>query len=327
MQHPHKVLAQVAAFLGIPALKAERLPRASCWHDCAVPLAPYSVDSGTHSLLDEFFAEPTQLLVQQLEGAAARGFRILPGDLLWHTGGHTGGLQVNQGAFSREPDKVLKSYIQQLQPERPSQAQSANATSNAQLANATSSGRQGAKVALKQKGLLEPLPAPRAAPVIPLLSVSLTADPKRYLARLLNSIDTQIGRILVLIGNEDSAVLDQLDAQAKGISNQFVGENLEIIRVDHNPGCAAGWNMGMRAVQDSDQVPWAVIVNNDIAFHPGSLQSLATEMNNRIENDKDFGMGFLDLIKEARWSGFAPTRQLVARVGLFDENFYPVRTP
>ena len=166
-----------------------------------------------------------------------------------------------------------------------------------------------------------------AAPVIPLLSVSLTADPKRYLARLLNSIDVHIGRILVLIGNEDSAVLDQLQAQAKGIGNQFVGQNLEIIRVEYNPGCAAGWNIGMRALQGSDQVPWAVIVNNDIAFHPGSLQSLATEMNSRIENDKNFGIGFLHLIKEARWSGFAPTRQLVSRVGLFDENFYPVCMP
>ena len=199
---------------------------------------------------------------------------------------------------------------------------------------------RGAKASLRRKGYVDSEAVmgnhniswgvqQEAAPVIPLLSVSLTADPKRYLARLLNSIDVHIGRILVLIGNEDSAVLDQLEAQAKGINNQFVGENLDIIRVGYNPGCAAGWNIGMRALQDApaEQAPWAVVVNNDIAFHAGSLQSLATEMNNRTENDKNFGMGFLDLIKEARWSGFAPTRQLVSRVGLFDENLYPVCMP
>ena len=139
------MLVQVAKFLGIPALKAEQLlPRASCWHDCTVPSAAYSVDSGTHSLLHQFFAEPSHLLLQQLQWAQAKGFKMVPANLThsWQQiEGQIEGLQINRTAFSKQPAKDLNSYLHQLQPKRLFQAQSPQAQppdAQAQSANATS---------------------------------------------------------------------------------------------------------------------------------------------------------------------------------------------
>ena len=66
--------------------------------------------------------------------------------------------------------------------------------------------------------------------VVPLLAVSVTADPNEYVARLLRSIDVKIGRILIVIGNQDKELLDKLEIQVKSTSSKFMAENVDVIR-------------------------------------------------------------------------------------------------
>jgi hypothetical protein len=52
---------------------------------------------------------------------------------------------------------------------------------------------------------------------IPLLSVSLNADSKNYLARLLDSIDYPVRSIIVQIGNDNSTLRAEIIGNATGI--------------------------------------------------------------------------------------------------------------
>ena len=108
-----------------------------------------------------------------------------------------------------------------------------------------------------------------AKPVVPLLSVSLTVDPNRYLQRLLESIDVPVHRILVQIGNSDPSVIRQLQQQiahAQQRNCAYLAHSLEVVQLDRNPGCAAGWNVGMRKMIGANQseIPWALLVNSDV---------------------------------------------------------------
>jgi hypothetical protein len=165
------------------------------------------------------------------------------------------------------------------------------------------------------------------APVpVPVLSVSLTEDHKGYLLRLLASIDYPVSRILVQIGNPDAAVDRAISTQINALIEskpKFLAGHVHIKHIKHNPGCAHGWNLGLRAIQNDDDDSWAFVANSDLAFQPGSLEKLARHMRENLRDDSRFIIGFTNR-QHHIWSGFAATRRLVQKVGLFDENFYPI---
>ena len=82
---------------------------------------------------------------------------------------------------------------------------------------------------------------------IPLLSVSLAVDPKNWLQRMLESVDTHVGRILVQIGNEDSDIVEGIMKQIKNAwdkNREYLDCKMEVIHLDVNPGCSPGMNIG-----------------------------------------------------------------------------------
>jgi len=163
---------------------------------------------------------------------------------------------------------------------------------------------------------------------IPVLSVSLTVDPMNYLPRMLASIDYPIDRILIKIGNADPVAINHMATSVKHAQTRnprFLHNNVRLHIDKQNPGAANGMNLGLRYLLNSSSInTWALIVNSDIEFKANTLRYFASNMRRHIaEAPASFGIGFMNLHASATWSAFAPTKRLVERIGLFDENFYP----
>ena len=99
---------------------------------------------------------------------------------------------------------------------------------------------------------------------------------------------------------------------------------IQSIQISRNPGCAYGWNVGLRHLLQSHSAEWAFLVNNDIAFYPGMLKRFANAMTTSIKNEPKFGIGFPSLCCGGEWSAFGVTKSLVQTIGLCDENIFPL---
>jgi hypothetical protein len=137
--------------------------------------------------------------------------------------------------------------------------------------------------------------------------------------------------------------------------------SVEIIRRDHNRGCAAGFNAGLRHASPRRQyltgfkhsradycvdkteecsrnnsAPWALILNDDVAFRPGDLARLSAGMHAHAIHMPEAQHGFVTFKYtftdrgtarswEARppFCAFAVTTAALELIGLFDENLWP----
>ena len=110
------------------------------------------------------------------------------------------------------------------------------------------------------------------SPSIPLLSVSLHNDPHNYLPRLLRSIDHDVNQIIIQVGNEDATVVKTIQQKVLDVMKDLPHLNISIIIKDVNPGCANGFNVGLRTlVGDLDSTSTAppflrslVVANEDV---------------------------------------------------------------
>ena len=78
-------------------------------------------------------------------------------------------------------------------------------------------------------------------------------------------------------------------------------------------GFATGWNSTLRRMVERG-ADWALIVNSDLEFLPGSLEALYDVVEKRNMTDDGltgFGTNFLG----KPWSGFALLRSTVDRLG------------
>lgn len=132
--------------------------------------------------------------------------------------------------------------------------------------------------------------------MIPILAVPVLNRPD-LLVKMVQSLDVEIGEIIV-IDNGGVVDPDELDRPVR------------LIRPGHNLGVAASWNL---VIKVSPLAPWWCIVNNDIEFAPGDLDSLTTQ----IEGEPT-AFAFLGTP-----SVFGLTSQVLDAVGFFDENFIP----
>lgn len=170
--------------------------------------------------------------------------------------------------------------------------------------------------------------ASEAIPNVPLLSIALSSDPLRYLPRLLLSIDHDIDKILVHVGNEDPTIVEEIESgifAAMEKNSKYLQGRLRLTRSSSNPGAAGGTNIGLRAIaeESATEASWGMIVNSDIEFHKGSLARQAQRMRAALAHQPRLGVAFLNLHPLATWSAYAATRAMVCDVGLQDENFYP----
>lgn len=126
---------------------------------------------------------------------------------------------------------------------------------------------------------------------IPVLGVPILNRPD-LLKKMLASIDYPVNRVVVI---DNGAVVSD------DVAN--------VHRPGRNLGVAASWNY---IITSNPDAPWWCIVNSDLEFAPGDLERLATHMETQG--------GFAFLLTP---SAFGITKEVVEKVGLFDENFHP----
>ena len=202
--------------------------------------------------------------------------------------------------------------------------------------------------------------AGRRATPVPLITVTLNEDRRRYLLRLLKSIDYPVDLVLIKIGSSNATAVQEMTSEANLgkalLKKRFRGVHVVIETLDKNPGAAVGFNTCLRYLQSSvgigkgftanasisEIVPahikdrkgrkhmhkykppqWGIVVNTDIAFYPNVLFILAHKVEEALAVNDNFGIGFTSLCCGSEWSAVVFTTRVAEKVGLMDENFYP----
>jgi GT2 family glycosyltransferase len=120
---------------------------------------------------------------------------------------------------------------------------------------------------------------------------------------LIDSIDHPV-KHLVIVDNSGS-----MEFEPK--PSPYV-ENHWIIRVPFGLGLQGAWNLVIKSTPYASR--W-LLVNDDCKFEPGALAIIDAEA-------KTDAITFTDC--QPVWSAFVLGEQVVHRVGLFDESFYPL---
>lgn len=120
------------------------------------------------------------------------------------------------------------------------------------------------------------------------------------LRRMIQSIDYPVQHLLIIDNGGEFHDI---------IHTEFV-ENIQILNLPSNLGVAGSWNLGIKLYPHHDR--WT-ITSNDVKFHPGNLARIAEARSDR-----------LTLMERApHWHTFVIGDQVVEKVGLASERFYP----
>jgi len=144
---------------------------------------------------------------------------------------------------------------------------------------------------------------------VPALIVPILNRPE-LLYKMLASIDYPIDRVVIIDNGAlfaRSILPGDGEAEIMRQRNANLGQ-VEIVSLPHNLGVATSWNLGMRATPFA---PWWLIVNHDLTFGAGDLESM----------DESVNPGAAAIYFMFGMSSFAITRHTVNVVGTFDENF------
>ena len=133
--------------------------------------------------------------------------------------------------------------------------------------------------------------------MIPVLIIPIL---NRYdlLDQNLETIDYPIGEILIINNGKENYVPKRVDL------------NVRVLNLPSNLGMSASWNLGIKLYPHEQY--W-VYSSADTHWVPGSLEKL-----NAVSGRKN-----LVMTTEA-WSCFSLGEEVVRKVGLFDEFFYPI---
>jgi GT2 family glycosyltransferase len=121
--------------------------------------------------------------------------------------------------------------------------------------------------------------------------------------RLLASIDYPVEH-LVIVDNSGTC-------QYEPVKPVWV-VNMWVIRVPFGLGLVGAWNL---IVKSTPYAPYWVLVNDDAWFEPGQMKAIPKQVDTAALN-------FLDIVP--KWSGVVFGEGMVEKVGLYDENFYPL---
>lgn len=135
--------------------------------------------------------------------------------------------------------------------------------------------------------------------MVPVLIVPIL---NRYdlLERLIASIDHPIQRLFIIDNGK----------KLHGIQSPFVEETF-VWTVPDNLGCCTSWNFGIIANQKAG---WWLISGNDNVFEPGALATFEREARRDAVVLSDAA---------PPWTAFTIGDDVIQKVGLFDDNFYP----
>lgn len=120
------------------------------------------------------------------------------------------------------------------------------------------------------------------------------------LQKMLNSIDYEINEIIII---DNGGTL-------KNVHCNFA-KKISIINLPRNLGVAASWNLGIKL---TPHAKWWLISSDDIEFEPNMLKKLVESKFDSIAFDRS---------KDRYFSAFAIHENLVEKIGLFNEYFYP----
>lgn len=136
---------------------------------------------------------------------------------------------------------------------------------------------------------------------IPCMIVPILTQPE-LLDKMLASIDHPVERVIVI---DNGACIDtSLGGRA------VMPFKVNVVRLPHNIGVAASWNLGIKA---SPLSPYFVIVNHDIEWGPGDLARLEAKVDPRA-NAVYYSFGM---------AAFAVTPPALQAVGWWDESIHP----
>jgi GT2 family glycosyltransferase len=136
--------------------------------------------------------------------------------------------------------------------------------------------------------------------MIPVIIVPVLARPE-LLYRLVNSIDHPVGHLLII---DNGDVVGMPPAMLPNI------DTVTVVRLPSNLGVSAAWNLGIKL---TPHAPWWLIANFDVTFPPGSLARF----------DETRSGGLVLSAAEPPWACFAVHDEVILRVGLADESYYP----
>jgi GT2 family glycosyltransferase len=121
--------------------------------------------------------------------------------------------------------------------------------------------------------------------------------------RLVKSIDYPVEH-LVVIDNSGTGTYQPPE-------NDFIGR-VWVLPIPFGLGLTGAWNLIVKA---TPYAPYWVLVNDDAWFEPGSLQIIAEQADPAT-------ISFPNIIPH--WSCAVFGEQVVSKVGLYDERFYPL---
>jgi GT2 family glycosyltransferase len=121
--------------------------------------------------------------------------------------------------------------------------------------------------------------------------------------RLLASIDYPVEH-LVIVNNSGSRTWQP--------KKPDLVQNLWHIEVPFGLGLVGAWNLIVKA---TPYAPYWVLVNDDAWFEPGQMANIPEQVDTAALN-------FLDIVP--KWSGVVFGEGMVEKVGLYDENLYPL---
>eukprot|EP00466_Bigelowiella_natans_P016292 jgi/Bigna1/91415/estExt_fgenesh1_pg.C_1000024 len=166
---------------------------------------------------------------------------------------------------------------------------------------------------------------------VPVLGLTVFHDDEkaRFIDRLLRSIDTPIGTIVVTwYGNFSNEAHTVVRALRNGGYSHLIYDRLIINQYPFNMGFSFAVN---EIIYEEMKAPWWLCVSYDIAYPKGVLGNIAELINSNLSLGGDagiFSFGFIDHMNRPwsnqPWSNFALTPHAIAKMGLFDENFVPV---
>jgi GT2 family glycosyltransferase len=200
---------------------------------------------------------------------------------------------------------------------------------------------------------------------VPVLSTTVSYS-SQWIRRLVASIDHPVAHLVIVHDVSKSALINAnvtkaIDETLFQYRNRWGnGSSVKIIRHSPSRGCAAGFNEGLRRATPqrifragykrarahfcvdqrgecpNEPAPWALILNDDVAFRPGDLARLSQGMHAHALNMPEAQHGFVTFkytftdrgtarswVARPPFCAFAVTATTLEQVGLFDENFWP----
>jgi len=118
---------------------------------------------------------------------------------------------------------------------------------------------------------------------------------------MLDSIDYPIDHLLII---DNGRAMPEVEL------SEFVKE-MTVLSMPANLGVAASWNLGIKSFP-RHRAWW--FTSADTQYLPGALEQLAQAESDKITLAQDF----------PHWQTFAIGSKVVEKVGLFDENYYPI---